>query len=402
MDSLETGLQMVRELFHLDILELSSGNEEREAAFAGRHRLHPVQQLFSVSGLNALRMNAQPGAVTLVQDPFYIEIALVSLRDKLFLFGPFAPSPMSARDAADILKKYQIPDLSVRDFLSYRESYPEMTERRMEEIIQSLIRICDPESSQREIQRVRQSAAGPDGTDGQDDSRGDSRDHYIRRLQQRYEYEQHFMDDIRRGRARSALLNLRNMQQDVSYLKRIGTTLENERIGAAITRTSARIAALEAGVPPILIDRITSENTRAVMSAQSVSRILQAKEEMVLSICRAVTANSEHTHSALAQSALYYLEHEYFRKIRLDKMAADLETSRTKLVQVFRKEYGVTPIEYLNRFRMQKAAFLLGSSDKSIQEISQIVGIGDANYFVKVFRRQYGKTPGEYRRQSKV
>ncbi|MCH4033335.1 MAG: AraC family transcriptional regulator [Lachnospiraceae bacterium] len=210
------------------------------------------------------------------------------------------------------------------------------------------------------------------------------------------------MEDIRRGRARSALLNLHNMQQDVSYLKRIGTTLDNERIGAAITRTSARIAALEAGLSPILVDRITTENTRIVMSAKSVSRILQAKEEMVLAICRAVAANSEHAHSALAQSALYYLEHEYYRKIRLDEMAADLETSRTKLIQVFRTEYGITPIEYLNRFRMQKAAFLLGSSDKNIQEISQIVGIGDANYFVKMFRRQYGKTPGEYRRQNKV
>lgn len=408
MNTLETVLQMVRELFQLDILELSSGDEEREAAFARRHQLHPVQQLFSVSGLNALRLTARPDALTLVQDPFYMETAVVSLKDKLFLFGPFVPSPLSSRDAADILKERQITGLSVRDFLSYRESYPDLAEGRMEEILRTLIRVCDPGSAQREIRKVRQDASGtegpggPDGTDGTENSREDGREHYIHRLQQRYEYEQRFMDDIRRGRARSALLNLRNMQQDVSYLKRIGTTLENERIGAAITRTSARIAAVEAGLPPFLIDRITSENTRAVMSAQSVSRILQSKEEMVLSICRAVTANSEHAHSALAQSALYYLEHEYYRKIRLDEMAADLETSRTKLIQVFRKEYGVTPIEYLNRFRMQKAAFLLGSSDKNIQEISQIVGIGDANYFVKVFRRQYGKTPGEYRKQNKV
>lgn len=402
MDALETGLQMIRELFQLDILELSSGDEEREAAFARRHQLHPVQQLFSVSGLNALRVTARPDALTLVQDPFYMETAIVSLKDRLFLFGPFVPSPLSSRDAADILKERQITGLSVRDFLSYRESYPDLAEGRMEEILRTLIRVCDPGSAQREIRRVRQDAAGADGPGGLEDSREDGREHYIRRLQQRYEYEQRFMDDIRRGRARSALLNLRNMQQDVSYLKRIGTTLENERIGAAITRTTARIAAIEAGLPPFLIDRITSENTRAVMSAKSVSRILQSKEEIVLSICRAVTANSEHTHSALAQSALYYLEHEYFRKIRLDEMAADLEISRTKLIQVFRKEYGVTPIEYLNRFRMQKAAFLLDSSDKSIQEISQIVGIGDANYFVKVFRTRYGKTPGEYRRQNKV
>lgn len=403
MDALDTSLQLVCELFHLDLLDMSSGKAEQEtAAFASRHQLHPVQQLFSASGLCALCGTARPDAVTFVQDPFYMEIVLVSLKGRWLLFGPFVPSPLSTRDAADILRKRQISDLSVHDLLSYRESYPDVPEDRMEEVIRTLIRVCDPESAQREIRKVRQSASESDGTEETESSRGGRRAHYIRRLQQRYEYEQHFMEDIRRGRARSALLNLHNMQQDVSYLKRIGTTLDNERIGAAITRTSARIAALEAGLSPILVDRITTENTRIVMSAKSVSRILQAKEEMVLAICRAVAANSEHAHSALAQSALYYLEHEYYRKIRLDEMAADLETSRTKLIQVFRTEYGITPIEYLNRFRMQKAAFLLGSSDKNIQEISQIVGIGDANYFVKMFRRQYGKTPGEYRRQNKV
>lgn len=399
MDTLQSGLQMIRELFHLDICSLSSdGRKEKIQAFARKNCLHPVQYTLTATGLETVLAAAGTGTVTFATDPFYMEITVVTICHTLLLLGPFASSPLSERDAADILKRQEIRELSVHQFLLYRESYPTLTQERMEDIIRSLIRVYDPESDERKVRKIQ--PVSPEAEEP--DLREYSRVHYIQRLQQRYENEQHFMEDIRRGRTRSALLNLRNMQKDVSYLKRIGTALENERIGAAITRTSARIAAWEAGLPPVLIDQISSENTRKTMNARTVPQILQAKEEMIAGFCRAVAANTKQAHSALGQSALYYLEHEYYRKIHLDEMASDLDTSRTKLIQVFRKEYGVTPNEYLNRFRMQKAAFLLGSSDKSIQEISQIVGIGDANYFVKVFRRQYGKTPGEYRRQSKV
>lgn len=106
--------------------------------------------------------------------------------------------------------------------------------------------------------------------------------------------------------------------------------MENERIGAAITRTTVRVAALEAGLPPIIADRLSSENTRRTQSARTVTQILDAKKDMVRNFCQAMRMNLLNSHSALAQSVLYYLEHEYYHPIRLRDIAENLDTSGKK------------------------------------------------------------------------
>ena len=49
------------------------------------------------------------------------------------------------------------------------------------------------------------------------------------------------------------------------------------------------------------------------------------------------------------------------------------------------------------KIRMQTASRLLRFAHYSIHEISDQVGITDANYFVKCFRREYGITPSDFR-----
>ena len=51
---------------------------------------------------------------------------------------------------------------------------------------------------------------------------------------------------------------------------------------------------------------------------------------------------------------------------------------------------------------MENASSLLLSTEYSIQEISVMVGIMDANYFVKLFKKEYGETPSEFRKYHKL
>lgn len=66
-------------------------------------------------------------------------------------------------------------------------------------------------------------------------------------------------------------------------------------------------------------------------------------------------------------------------------------------VRVFRKEMGVTPIQYLNHYRVEQAKNLLVESDKSMDQIARQIGASSQNYFSYLFRRIAGKTPREYR-----
>jgi AraC-like DNA-binding protein len=69
------------------------------------------------------------------------------------------------------------------------------------------------------------------------------------------------------------------------------------------------------------------------------------------------------------------------------------------LTYCFRQELGMTPIAYLNRYRVMQAKGLLKETDKTITQIALEVGFSDSGYFSRVFRREAGMSPDAYRRR---
>jgi AraC-like DNA-binding protein len=58
----------------------------------------------------------------------------------------------------------------------------------------------------------------------------------------------------------------------------------------------------------------------------------------------------------------------------------------------------MTPIAYLNRYRITQAKRLLKETDHTITQIAMDVGFSDSGYFSRVFRRETGMSPEAYRR----
>ena len=269
----------------------------------------------------------------------------------------------------------------------------------MSGILTSLLQVLYPEEKARDIISINYLEKAEFETEAKLASQ---REDYTRLLEQRYAYEQNFIQSIQEGSSRKAIQALHSMQMDVAYLKRVGTTLENERVGAAIVRTTARLSALRAGLPSLLADRISRENTAACFRATRVDEIVRAQEKMVRDFCKAVRANRGQTHSALVQSALYCIENEYTREITIQSLAEELDVSVNHLISVFKKEMHTTPNVYLRQHRLKQAARILAATDQPIQEVASAVGIPDANYMIKLFKAQYGDTPTEYRRKYRV
>ena len=61
---------------------------------------------------------------------------------------------------------------------------------------------------------------------------------------------------------------------------------------------------------------------------------------------------------------------------------------------------GVTPIQYLNRYRIKQAKGLLEDSGRTIEEIARLVGASNQNYFAYLFRKLTGVSPREHRRKA--
>ena len=58
----------------------------------------------------------------------------------------------------------------------------------------------------------------------------------------------------------------------------------------------------------------------------------------------------------------------------------------------------MSPISYINKIRIEKAAALFKNSDRSITEIAMEVGFDDSNYFSRIFKKQMGMSPREYKK----
>ncbi|MBI5587939.1 MAG: helix-turn-helix transcriptional regulator, partial [Deltaproteobacteria bacterium] len=83
-------------------------------------------------------------------------------------------------------------------------------------------------------------------------------------------------------------------------------------------------------------------------------------------------------------------------KITVQDLAEIACMSQTHFTRVFKKELGKTPMEYLNRIRMERVKKLLLAGDKSITEIALECGFGSAAYLSASFRKTYRTSPSDY------
>ena len=94
--------------------------------------------------------------------------------------------------------------------------------------------------------------------------------------------------------------------------------------------------------------------------------------------------------------AIQYLENNY-GKATVSDLANHLGLNRAYLHTLFKKEFDMSPQQYLIHFRLQTAAEKLLDTTSSIQEISDQVGYQDTVSFSKAFKKHFGISPKQYR-----
>ncbi len=100
-------------------------------------------------------------------------------------------------------------------------------------------------------------------------------------------------------------------------------------------------------------------------------------------------------------AARAYLERHYAQALSLARLAQVANLSPRQLSELFRRQLGMTPQQYLLEIRMQRAWQLLDSSQQSIQRIAEAVGYTNLAAFSDRFRKHFGKAPSHFRRNAK-
>lgn len=92
-----------------------------------------------------------------------------------------------------------------------------------------------------------------------------------------------------------------------------------------------------------------------------------------------------------------YIKEHLTEKISIAELARESCMSRSAFFQAFKKEFGLSPVEFVQKERIAKAKLVMADGTMSITDVCYQSGFNHPNYFIKLFKRLEGITPAVYR-----
>ena len=183
-----------------------------------------------------------------------------------------------------------------------------------------------------------------------------------------------------------------------SIEERLPDSLRNRKNYLIILNTLLRKAAEKGEVHPVHIHRLSSAFAKEIEKTYSIEECLRLQQNMIRKYCILVKEHSLKNHSQLIGRVITLISYDLSAPLTLKYIASTMNVNASYLSSAFRKECGETLTDYVNRKRMENAAYILSHSNKQIQTVAEECGILDVNYFIKIFKKQYGITPSQYRK----
>lgn len=130
--------------------------------------------------------------------------------------------------------------------------------------------------------------------------------------------------------------------------------------------------------------------------------VLSALGDLIVSYMIVYRDKSEFS-APVEQIRSLILRHYAQPEFALDEAVRGMPFHYDYLRKLFKKEMGITPLEYMTSLRMKKAETLLSamwSRAYSVSEVAMMCGFDDALYFSRVFKKTYGCSPSNFAKKS--
>lgn len=94
-----------------------------------------------------------------------------------------------------------------------------------------------------------------------------------------------------------------------------------------------------------------------------------------------------------------YIKINIHNKVSVTDVAAYVGIDRSHLSRLFKRDMGMSPLQYIISLKMKTAANYLKNTKITISEAAQSVGYSDIRIFSKAFKRQFGLSPSAWRKR---
>lgn len=323
----------------------------------------------------------------------------IALDGKSFVvvIGPYLRLPLGEKHLMELAQELSVPPRLSSAFYDCYTNIPVISDEAFYyAILNSLGELMWSGSGAYELVELETSAGGSSAPVPDAEQERAATYVSMQLLEERYRWENELMRMIAEGQVNRAEKML-PVNSGGFIKKRIADPVRNMKNYAVICNTIMRKAAEQGGVHPFYLDRISTAfalRIEAQTSEEATSELIMA---MIREYCRLVRKYSLKDYSPQVRRAVLFIDSELSSELSLKLIAEKLGMNPSYLSTVFKKETGMTVIDYINRRRMEHAASLLRSTGLQVQNIAQYCGINDPNYFTKLFKKYTGRTPGQYR-----
>lgn len=156
-------------------------------------------------------------------------------------------------------------------------------------------------------------------------------------------------------------------------------------------------AAIEGGLSPELSLTLTDHYFQSIEACNTISEITEITRIMQSDFVQRVHRCRTEKMSKPVRTCCDYISLHLEEEISLSDLAKQTGYADYYISKKFKKETGKTPADYIRQKRLERAAFLLRTTQEDIQDISDRLLFGTHSYFSDSFKKQFGVSPSEYR-----
>ncbi|SFA81721.1 AraC-type DNA-binding protein [Cohnella sp. OV330] len=157
-------------------------------------------------------------------------------------------------------------------------------------------------------------------------------------------------------------------------------------------------------IKKLFVEMIEEWNSPLPESADVANGLLRALTGRLVRLLHYTAEDlvKKRPHKETVHLARRYMEENYPFDVTLETLANLTYTNPYHFIHVFKAETGMSPIQYLIRYRIEVAKQYLESTRLPMAEIAEKVGYKSDTYFQNLFKKTTGMSPGQYRAASRA
>jgi AraC-like DNA-binding protein len=387
----ETILQEMASLTKVDILV----EDQKTQTF---HNLCRSEEDNPITKNEALRQRLQNGAEGqtfpyLYQDKFFVFWGSFALIDRRIYVGPMCTGMLSAAEKREFFRFYgmELYDVNTLILKSMQDVM-----YLMDVLSQVLTGVSYDANQLLQLNGIVRTSPGERSKTREKFLQAEEYEDDDGSYRHTYAEERRIHEAVMEGKVEDALQYSHNMDRDAGKLS--AHPLQHWKNLCIVAVTICSRAAIEGGLSPRIAYQISGFYIKRNDQTKTPEECIRIRDEAIKELTEAVLRNKQQRDMSYhIKKCRDYVASHYRSKIYLEDVASEIGISASHLSHLFKNEMGIPFQDYVNHVKVDKACNLLKYSDASIAMIAEYVNFPNQSYFGRVFKKEMGITPKEYR-----